>query len=593
MSLGETETGVVGQVSAESLMHHVASIAQWERVSGTPGERQAVEYIARSLEEYGLATRLYEVESLVGWPEHAAVEVLGPRALSLRALAHALAPSTSPEGLTGELVYLGAGGESDFERHRVAGKIVVTEGLPSPLKVLLAQGRGAACLVGIGKRFHDLCVSPVWGTPTPDTARYLPRIPVVTVVEEEAAPLRSLLERGPVTARVHARTFRGWRTTLLLTADIPGLFEPEDFVLLSGHHCSWYYGAMDNGAANATMLEVARLLSRHRRALRRGVRLAFWPGHTQGRYSGSTWYCDRFWEDLYDHCVLHVNVDSTGARGADLFRALCMPEVRGLAVAAIHDVTGVRPEPERIPRAGDQSFWGCGISALFMDLSHVPSDQAADTGSSLFTAAGERAPRPQGGLPWWWHTPEDTLDKIDPENLRRDTQIYLLAVWRAATMPVLPLRFGATAHEIRRTLEEYQRQGAGRFSLDALIDRAREVEAATSSLDRLADAIQDGDDLPEEVLRMANRRLLAVGRALVPAYFSSVERFDQDLAIPIPPVPSLEGIRRLVAMDPGSDEYRFLLTALVRGRNRTAFYLRQALEEARAGCAELEAVLSA
>jgi len=92
---------------------------------------------------------------------------------------------------------------------------------------------------------------------------------------------------------------------------------------------------------------------------------------------------------------------------------------------------------------------------------------------------------------------------------------------------------------------------------------------------------------------MVNRRLLAVGRALVPAYFSSVERFDQDLAIPIPPVPSLEGIRRLVAMDPGSDEYRFLLTALVRGRNRTAFYLRQALEEARAGCAELEAVLSA
>lgn len=592
MSLGEAEGRVVGEVSAESLMRHAAMIAQWERVSGTPGERHAVEYITRSLEESGLETRLYEVESLVGWPEHAAVEVLEPGAFSLRALAHALAPSTPPEGLTGELVYVGSGGEADYERHSVSGKVVVTEGLPSPLAVLTAQSRGAACLVGIGKRFHDLCVSPVWGTPTPDTARYLPRIPVVTVVEAEAARLRELLGRGPVTARVHARTFRGWKTTLLLTADIPGRCEPEDFVLLSGHHCSWYYGAMDNGAANATMLEIARLLSRHRRALRRGVRIAFWPGHTQGRYSGSTWYCDHFWEDLHDHCVLHVNVDSTGARGADLFRALCMPEVRELAVAAIHDIAGVRPEPERMPRAGDQSFWGCGISALFMDLSHVPGHQAADTGSSLFAAAGERSTPPRGGLPWWWHTPEDTIDKIGPGNLRRDTQIYLLAVWRAATEPVLPLRFGATAEEIRRTLEEYHRQGGGRFSLEALICRAREVEAATTSLDRLLGALQDGDDIPEEALRMVNRRLLAVGRALVPVYFSGTDRFDQDLAIPIPPVPVLEGVRRLAGMDRGSDEYRFLLTALVRGRNRTAFSLRQALEEARAGCAEIEAVLS-
>ena len=126
--------------------------------------------------------------------------------------------------------------------------------------------------------------------------------------------------------RLWTRTFWGWRMTPLLIGEIPGTEEADDFVLLSGHHCSWYLGAMDNGSANATMLEVARALARHRDRLRRSVRFAFWPGHTQGRYSGSTWYFDTFWEDLHDNCVLHVNVDSTGARGASIYVALGMPE---------------------------------------------------------------------------------------------------------------------------------------------------------------------------------------------------------------------------------------------------------------------------
>ena len=91
------------------------------------------------------------------------------------------------------------------------------------------------------------------------------------------------------------------------------LLETEVF---SGHVDSWHYGAMDNGTANATMLEVARLLAQHRDELYRGLRVIFWSGHSHGRYSGSTWYVDNHWEELHDRCVAHVNVDSTGARGA-------------------------------------------------------------------------------------------------------------------------------------------------------------------------------------------------------------------------------------------------------------------------------------
>jgi len=516
--------------------------------------------------------------------------MLAPEPRLIAALTHSLAPSTDGQGLEGQLEYVGEGQERDYASRAVRGKIALTEGMPSPLKVLCAQDRGAVGLIGIGQRLHDLCVSPVWGTPTTKTAVHLPRIPVITILQNDGADLKSLIGLGSVWVRLHAKTFWGWRNTLLVTAEIPGGDEPEKFVLFSGHHCSWYFGAMDNGAANATMLEVARILSQHRSELRRSIRFAFWPGHTQGRYSGSTWYFDQFWEDLYDNCVLHINVDSTGARGADIYRALSMPETREFATAAIHDVVGVDARTERIPRAGDQSFWGCGIPAIFGDISQVPPELAANEDRSLFIAGVEALDKGQGGSPWWWHTPEDTIDKIDPEVLRRDTCIYLLSNWRAATSSILPLRLSVTASEILATLEGYQRAGGARLDLSGLIERARQVESATLALDRLIDRARE-QQRAGQVAGIVNRGLMRLSRALVPAYSSGTERFDQDLATPIAPVASIADVQRLKDMDLAANEARFLVTELTRGRNRVALYLRQALTAAKDTIAEIEPVL--
>lgn len=581
------EERLLAEVSAERLMRHARTIARWARVSGTPDERQAVDYFEAELRACGLAPSRYEFESLLGWPEAASLEVVGAGARTIPAISHALVPSTPVDGLAAELVPLGEGADADYARRPVAGKIVLLDGMPAPARVLRAQERGVAGAIFANVRLHDMCLSPVWGTPTTRTAGLLPQIPVISILRGDAEPLAARAERETVTVRMRAETFLGWRKTPLLTADIPGAVEPERFVLFSGHHCSWYYGAMDNGAANATMLEVARILAAHRPELRRTVRLAFWPGHTQGRYSGSTWYCDHFWEDLHDHCVLHVNVDSTGAKGATVWEATGMPEARELAVDAIRDAVGFDPDWERQSRAGDQSFWGCGVSSIFMDLSRVPPELAASRGTSLFTAAGEAAPkRHPGGAPWWWHTPDDTIDKIDPEVLRQDTRVYALANLRAATEPILPLRFGETAGAIRATLERYHAEARGHFDLGGAIERARQVDEAARRLDALLERARRLDEgTVERVAAVANPGLMAIGRALVPTYFSAVEPFEQDLAIPIPAVAAVEGARRLAELDPASDAYHFLATEATRGRNRVMHQLREALTSARQAAA--------
>jgi hypothetical protein len=270
-----------------------------------------------------------------------------------------------------------------------------------------------------------------------------------------------------------------------------------------------------------------------------------------------------------------VNADSTGARGADIYHALGMPETTEFAVAAIQDAIGEEAESERQSRAGDQSFWSCGVPSVFMDISQVPAELAARS-RSLFTAADQPAQKRQGGMPWWWHTPDDTLDKIDPDVLRRDTQVYALTTWRAATAPVLPFRYAPAAREIRDTVERYQAAAGDRFDLGPALGRAAEVERAAERIDELLGAV----DLPEGRAAGVNRALHEMDRELVLLNFTANGPFDQDLAVPIPPVPLLEPARRLAALDPASSEAHYLATELTRNRNNAVYHLRLAREAA-------------
>ncbi len=589
-NLTELEARLIAEVSQETLWQHASALAQWEKISGTPGERLGVEYLDQQLKGYGIKTNVYEFQSLLGWPEEAALELRTPSARSFKAITHAFVPSSPPEGIEAEAVYLGPAGEADFARQQVAGKIAVLDGMSSPMKVLRCHQHGVAAAIFVAAdRLHDMCVSPVWGTPTTKTAGLLPKMPVLTTTREAGQAIKSEMDKGPVTLWVRTKTFWDWRPVLVLTGDIPGAVEPDKFVLLSGHHCTWYYGAMDNGTADATMLEVARVLNDHRQELRRSVRVAFWPGHTQGRYSGSTWYFDNFWEDMHDNCVLHVNTDSTGARGAIHYVAASMPETREFALSAVHDSIGVEAEPERQSRAGDQSFWGCGVPSIFMGLSEVPIEQAADMGGAgLFTAAD--APKKKSGLPWFWHTADDTIDKIDPEVLKRDTQVYVLATARPALAPILPFRYAPAAREIRETIERYQAAAGDRIDLSKTIARASKLEAATETLDGLLDQARGGP-LAEKVAAIANKGTMAMDRILVLLNFTANGPFDQDLAIPIPAVPLLEPARRLKEMDPAAAETRFLATELTRNRNKVDYSLREALAAAEETIAELRGAL--
>ncbi|TLS36269.1 M28 family peptidase [Pseudalkalibacillus caeni] len=568
-------TGMEGKlieaVSAEKLMNFTKQVSKEVRLSGSEEELRAFQYAKQVLDSCGLETNLSFHDGFISLPIHAELHVDGE---SFTCITHSMATSTGEEGVGGELVFIDL--EADESLLNVENRLALLEGIATPGAVEILENAGAIGAIFInGPITHEMIVSRVWGNPTPETKKILPKLPVVSVTTKEGDVLKQKLNESerPVSVWMKTEVDTGWRKIPTLIADLKGEVEPEKFVLFSGHIDSWHYGAMDNGGANATMLEVARVLTENDIKLRRSLRLAFWSGHSHGRYAGSTYYCDNNWEDLYENCVLHVYADSLGGKGATILgESNCMVETKDFGGEFVEKLTGEAFTGKRFGRGGDQSLWGNGIPALFMGLSEQPKgdDLASRTLVKLF--GGNKS----GGFGWWWHTTEDTIDKLDPENLKRDCQIYTAVISDACTRQIIPVNQAAAARELKAALEAYQEQAEGRIDLSLAIQRVIRLEQLGEELNnriKLCNWTNDG-------VKRLNEALMNISRILIPLNYVNGDSYDHDLAMNQPAIPVLKDMPNLANATEGTDGYYEWKTVMKRRLNRVEHTLKKAIQEA-------------
>jgi len=552
-----TLASLCNSVGGPGMMAHLREFARWVKLSGTPDELQSLQYVRTTLEKYGYRTTLILHDAYISLPGAARVEVDG-RALT--SITHSHSKSSPAGGTHGKLVDVGDGTEADFAGRDLRGCIVMAEGIASPAVARRASLAGAVGQLHISphQHLHEMCISPVWGSPTSETLGEMPATVACTISDADGAALRERLARGEQPRVVlHAQVDTRWRKTPILVADMAGPETGDEapFVLFSGHHDTWYYGVMDNGSANATMLEVARLCATEQKKWRRGLRICFWSGHSHGRYSGSTWYVDEHWDELDRRCAAHVNVDSTGGTGATVLgNAAAVSELAALAGEAIREQTGQQYTGTRKSRSSDDSFPGIGIPAMFGSLSQQPPSPL----------------KMRNALGWWWHTPEDLIDKLDENNLVRDTKVFVHVVWRLLADAVLPLDYAAHARALQAELDRISKSLDGRFPIDGL-------RAGANKLLTLAEkfATRAAAALPADAARL-NAALMQTSRALVPVDYTRGDRFTHDPALPLPAWPTLQPLRDLAATAPNSDAAQFHTVGAMRARNRVLHALREA-----------------
>ncbi|MFQ5857530.1 MAG: M28 family peptidase [Anaerolineae bacterium] len=569
---------LLGDLSSDVPWALIERFSTLVRESGSEDEREAARYITGQLREFGVPHQVYEPELFLSVPASASLEVEGQR---IRAKTPAFSASTGPEGVSGEVVYVPSKrpeSENFFhftstEQQAVRGKIVATDGFgfPGAVQVFETQGAIGQIHINPGEDIHWGICTTIWGAPDLDSAPRQPRTPVVSISQPDGEALLKRLQEGEIKVTLHTELKEGWFACPLVVAEIEGQEEPERFVLIHGHYDSWDVGVGDNAVGNASLLELARLFHKHRDGLARSLRVAWWPGHSTGRYGGSTWFADTFALDLARNCIAQVNIDSPGCRWAtDYHDVSWMTEAEDFCIQAIRDVTGKEASGERPHQAGDYSFNNIGLSSFFMLLSTMPRELLEEKGYYPVGGCG-------GNIAW--HTENDTLEIADRENLMRDLRVYVATLQRVLNNPVYPFDFRKLGQEFHETLTRYAEGAGDAVDFAPAFEALDALQAELNSLYQQVPALLERP-IADPSVRAVNDAILEMGRTLIPINFTRQGRFRNEPAVPIPPLPDVAPALDLASAE--GHEKNVLRTHVERGLNRVVWAFERAAEAVRA-----------
>jgi hypothetical protein len=542
---------------------------QYDRLSGSPGEIAAVDYLVRTLRAEGIQVKVDTFLAYISDPVSARVEVPGtgfaPEAITVSGsgdVQDLQAPLVDLGGLrdlppiltvTGERLILDAHGPPGSEEaHAVPnleGRIALVTGQPRPDPVIQLQRMGAAGVVFVNpeERLNDLTTTSVWGTPSLRDFHRIPTLPVAEIKRSNGDRLRTMLAEGAVEVRMSTETRTGWKPLHLAVATIPGPTPNAPYVLAGGHLDSWHFGGTDNGGANVAMLELTRAFARHQDRLLRGLVMAWWPGHSNGRYAGSTWYVDQKFDELRRRALAYVNFEGLGQIDAKRFGATATTSLSGLARSVVVEGVGDSIRPGTPGRNSDQSFNGVGLPLLQLNHSRLAED---------------------GGY-WWWHTPDDTRDKVDARVLKVDADLYAAALARLLAESPFPVSLSAPVERLGSLLSRRQEEAGDHFDLSEALARQEELRG----LMQRVEASQHSSSDPAMDLA-----LVALLRPIHRILYTGLGPYHPDPAVSVGSLPGLNAVTMLAENEPSTDRYRFALTTLEREYAR----ILEALDQARA-----------
>ncbi len=295
------------------------------------------------------------------------------------------------------------------------------------------------------------------------------------------------------------------------------------------------------------------IFAKHREFLGRSIRFAWWSGHEQGAFAGSTWYLDNFWDDIRDNAVAYITMDGLGRIGSSGYECRNTEEVRNFHEKVVKEALGIQVRSNRIPKTGDQSFHGMGLPAFTgkQDLKVEPE-------GDMFTEAI-----------WYSHSALDTTDNLDIGLLKNPFKVNSLSLLRLCNSRILPFEFVTLTEAIHNALTHLQK-GKPMIDLTPLINNSSKLVKNAVQLKAVVEKEQT-DVGNEQRDNRINTGLMMLSRILIPIFSSKRGKYSQDpRETHFKPLPVLQSIQELSALDPNSQETKALFTFLVRQRNKVS-----------------------
>ena len=407
------------------------------RLSGSPQAEAAVAQIAQAMREAGFKVTLQPVRvpRWVRGAEQAVIVDYPQRPPGLAQNLHLTtlggSVATPAQGITAQVLVVRSFAELSKRAAEAKGRIVLfnvpydqqlaDNGFAGPAygQAVAYRRDGASAAARVGA--VAVLIRSVGGADfrLPHTgqmqyASEVARIPAAALSAEDAGLVDRLAAQGKVSLKLTL-------TPQMLAdvdshnviADLPGSERPEEIVLVSGHLDSWDLGtgAIDDGAGVAAAMGAAWIIKQLELRPRRTIRVVAWMNEENGG-RGSRAYMDANRDRIAQHAaVIESDVGAGRPLGfAGYVTAASLPRLQPVLEA-------LRP-----------------IGATVLDRSEEP----VSTDIGPLQAAGVPGFEPLLDTRQYFsyhHTAADTLDKVDPTDLRRIVASLAVLTYELANAP--------------------------------------------------------------------------------------------------------------------------------------------------------------
>lgn len=414
------------------------------RLSGSPQLDQAVRWAAEAMRKDGAENVRLEPVVVPHWVRgNESLTMIAPRAQPMSMLGLGGSIGTPAEGITAEVVAVADEAGLDALADGARGKIVLFNnpmpeyhpehgtGYGTAVRFrskgadLAAQNGAVACLVR-SVTAKSLC------SPHTGAMRYGEegqRIPAAAITIEDAEMIARLQARGiPVkaTLKMEARTLPDAQSANVI-GELRGSALPDEVVVIGGHIDSWDVGqgAQDDGGGCITAMEAINVLRKLELRPRRTIRVVLWTNEENGLRGAKT-YAEVHASELPNHVAA---IESDGGSFMPVGYALeCSDKTReATAEKQLRDILSLF------------SSWG----ATRVRLGGTGADISPMEPAGVMLMHHDTDPARYFD---YHHSPADTLDKVDPQELSKNVAVMATVAYILADMPE---RLGAS--DVRQT----------------------------------------------------------------------------------------------------------------------------------------------
>ena len=394
------------------------------RPSGSEGAAAAVRWTTGRLRAWGIQTtneRVVVPHWVRGREEARLVSHPGQR-LVLTALGGSVA--TPPAGLTADVVEITSFDQLQSLGAKLAGKIVFYNNemdmqlvrshraFDAYRQAVMFRGSGASRAAEYGAKAVVIrsVGSASLRTPHTGAMHYDPkqsRIPAAALTAEDAMLIHRLLQRGD---RVRMHLLLTPRTlpdvvSANVIAEWKGREKPEEIVLIGAHLDSWDLGtgAIDDGSGVAMVMETMRLLSQMDLHPRRTIRAVLFMNEENGLAGGRAYFAAHGKEKH----VAAIESDAGAAAPIGFTTTLkgdALSNLESLASSSLAEVHA----------ASFETVAETGADTRFLIEAGVPGFGLVPDPLHYFD---------------YHHTPADTLDKVDRQELAQDSAAIAALAW--------------------------------------------------------------------------------------------------------------------------------------------------------------------